>query len=283
MSDVLLGRPRRLAARVPVGAATASAARGAAAAGRALRRVASPLLLVAAWQLASSAGLISARTLASPASVAASFWHLVLDGTLPVDTLVSLGRVAAGLAIAVAAGVAMALVAGLSRLGEDAVDAPVQMARTLPHLALVPLFILWFGIGETPKVALVALGAVFPIYLNLFAAIRGVDPKLVESARVLGLSRTEMIREVILPGALPGFLVGLRYAVGIGWLSLVVGEQINSSSGLGYMMMDARDFLRTDIIMVGLLSYALLGLGADLGVRWLERRLLAWRPVLLAR
>ena len=128
-----------------------------------------------------------------------------------------------------------------------------------------------------------ALGAIFPIYLNLFAAIRGVDPKLVESARVLGLSRTEMVREVILPGALPGFLVGLRYAVGIGWLSLVVGEQINSSSGLGYMMMDARDFLRTDIIMVGLLSYAILGLGADLGVRWLERRLLSWRPVLLAR
>lgn len=283
MSDVLLARPRSLPARIPSGAGAAFAVRGAAAGGRALRRVASPLLLVALWQIASSAGLISPRTLASPASIAASFWQLVQDGTLPADTLVSLARVAAGLAIAVVAGVAMALVAGLSRLGEDAVDAPMQMARTLPHLALVPLFILWFGIGETPKIALVALGAVFPIYLNLFAAIRGVDPKLVESARVLGLSRTEMVREVILPGALPGFLVGLRYAVGIGWLSLVVGEQINSSSGLGYMMMDARDFLRTDIIMVGLLSYAILGLGADLGVRWLERRLLSWRPVLLAR
>ena len=283
MSDVLLGRPRTLPARVSPVAGAAFAVRGTAAVLRVLRRLASPLLLVAAWQLASSAGLVSPRTLASPASIAASFWQLVLDGTLPADTLVSLARVAAGLAIAVVAGVAMALVAGLSRLGEDAVDAPMQMARTLPHLALVPLFILWFGIGETPKIALVALGAIFPIYLNLFAAIRGVDPKLVESARVLGLSRTEMIREVILPGALPGFLVGLRYAVGIGWLSLVVGEQINSSSGLGYMMMDARDFLRTDIIMVGLLSYALLGLGADIGVRWMERRLLAWRPVLLAR
>ncbi len=282
MSDVLLARPQSLPARIPSGIGAAFVLRGAAAGGRILRRVASPLLLVAVWQLASTAGLISPRTLASPASIASSFWRLVLDGTLPADTLVSLARVAAGLSIAVVAGVAMALVAGLSRLGEDAVDAPMQMARTLPHLALVPLFILWFGIGETPKIALVALGAIFPIYLNLFAAIRGVDPKLVESARVLGLSRTEMVREVILPGALPGFLVGLRYAVGIGWLSLVVGEQINSSSGLGYMMMDARDFLRTDIIMVGLLSYAILGLGADLGVRWLERRLLSWRPVLLA-
>jgi sulfonate transport system permease protein len=153
------------------------------------------------------------------------------------------------------------------------------MVRTMPHLALVPLFILWFGIGETPKIALVALGSLFPIYLNLVAGIRGVDPKLIESARVLRLSRAELIREVILPGALPNFLVGLRYAVGVAWLSLVVGEQINADSGIGFMMMDAREFLRTDIILVGLLIYAVLGLLTDQAVRELERRTLVWRPV----
>ncbi|MGI4946128.1 MAG: ABC transporter permease [Janthinobacterium lividum] len=244
-----------------------------------LRRLASPLLLVLLWQAGSSAGLIPTRTLASPAAILVSFWQLSLDGTLGINLLVSLARVAAGLAIAVSLGTVLALVAGLSRLGEDVVDAPLQMARTLPHLALVPMFILWFGIGETPKVALVALGAIFPIYLNLVAGIRGVDPKLLEAGRTLGLTRAEMIRHVVLPGALPSFLVGLRYAVGIGWLSLVVGEQINASSGIGYMMMDARDFLRTDIILVGLLVYAMLGLLADQAVRGMERAALVWRPV----
>jgi sulfonate transport system permease protein len=209
-------------------------------------------------------------------------WSLSASGELLENLLVSLGRVAVGLGIGVVAGVGFALVAGLSRIGEDAVDAPLQMGRTLPHLALVPLFILWFGIGETPKIGLVALGSVFPIYLNLFAGIRGVDPKLVEAANTLGLSRGELIRHVILPGALPSALVGLRYALGVAWLSLVVGEQINAQSGIGHMMMDAREFLRTDIIMVGLLVYALLGLGGDLLVRALERRALVWRPAFVS-
>jgi sulfonate transport system permease protein len=163
------------------------------------------------------------------------------------------------------------------------VDAPLQMMRTMPHLALVPLFILWFGIGETPKIALVALGAFFPIYLTLFAGIRGVDRKLLEMGQTLGLSQRERILHVVLPGALPSALVGLRYAVGVAWLSLVVGEQINADSGIGYMMMNARDFLRTDIIMVGLLVYALLGLFADQLVRIIERAALVWRPALVGR
>jgi sulfonate transport system permease protein len=248
-----------------------------------VNRLGSTVLLLAIWQAASMAGLISPRVLASPSAILTAAWTIILDGTLPYNLLVSLARVVTGLGIALGLGIPLALLAGLSRTGEDAVDAPLQMARTLPHLALVPLFILWFGIGETPKVALVALGSIFPIYLNLYAAIRGVDPKLVEAGRTLGLSRIAMIRHVILPGALPGFLVGLRYAVGISWLSLVVGEQINADSGIGYMMMDARDFLRTDIIMVGLLTYALLGLLGDQGVRIIERRMLSWRPMLGGR
>jgi sulfonate transport system permease protein len=244
----------------------------------AVRRLASTVLLIAIWQAGYAAGLISPRVLAPPSAIVQAAWTIILDGTLPHNLVISLGRVVVGLAIALGLGVPLALLSGLSRAGEDAVDAPLQMARTLPHLALVPLFILWFGIGETPKIALVALGSIFPIYLNLVAAIRGVDPKLIEAGRTLGLSHFAMIQHVILPGALPGFLVGLRYAVGVAWLSLVVGEQINADSGIGFMMMDARDFLRTDIILVGLLTYALLGLVGDQGVRLIERRALAWRP-----
>ncbi len=243
-----------------------------------LRRALSPLLLLLAWQAASSSGLVSPQTLASPSRILSTALGLIADGTLPRNLLVSLARAGSGLAIAIVAGIALALVAGLSRLGEDAIDAPMQMLRTLPALALVPLFILWFGIGELPKVALVALGSMIPIYLNLFKGIRSIDPKLLEMGRTLGLSRAQTIRQIVLPGALPDLLTGLRFSVGISWLMLVVAEQVNANSGIGHMMTDAEDFLRTDIILVGLLVYALLGLFSDGVVRVLERTLLAWRP-----
>jgi len=243
-----------------------------------LRRFASSVVLVLAWEALSRAGVIPATVIAAPSAILATAWELMRTGELGENLLVSLARVAAGFVIGAAAGAALALVAGLSRLGEDIADAPMQMLRTLPHLALVPLFIMWFGIGELPKVALVALGAAFPVYLNLFAGLRGVDPKLIEAARVFGLGRLALIRRVMLPGALPSLLVGLRYALGVSWLTLVVAEQIAASSGIGHMINDARDFLRTDIIVVGLLVYALLGLGADALVRAVERRALRWRP-----
>lgn len=246
-----------------------------------LRRLLSPFVILIVWQAASGAGLLSPRVLASPLQIAAVGWDLTISGVLGINVLVSLGRVAAGLAIGVSIGTALALVAGLSRLGEDIVDAPVQMLRTLPFLALVPLFILWLGIGETPKIALVALGTSFPIYINLFAGIRGIDPKLAEMGRVFGLDRRGLVRHVILPGALPSALVGFRYSLSVAWLSLVVAEQINANAGIGYMISDARDFLRTDVILVGLLLYALLGLTVDALVRWLERRLLSWKPSLV--
>lgn len=245
------------------------------------RRFLSPLVLVLLWQAASVAGLISPRTLAAPSTVLVSAWELTASGELPHHLLVSLGRVLSGLAIGVTAGTLLALVAGLSRLGEEVVDAPMQMLRTLPFLALVPLFILWFGIGETPKIALVALGSAFPVYLTLFSGIRGTDPKLAEAGKVFGLDRRGLVRHVILPGALPSALVGLRYALGSAWLSLVIAEQINATAGIGFLVNDAREFLRTDIIVVGLMVYALLGLGADALVRLVERRALAWRPGLL--
>ena len=248
---------------------------------RGLRRAYVPLTIIALWEALSAAGVVAAQTLPSPGAVAASFWQLAVSGQLGINIMVSLQRVAVGLGIGVFIGVAMALVSGLSRIGEDAIDSTVQMVRTLPHLALIPLMIMWFGIGETPKLTLIALGTMFPIYLNLFAGIRGADRKLREAAGTLGLSHAETILHVVLPAALPSFLVGLRQAFGIAWITLVVAEQINASAGIGYLVMNARDFLRTDVIFVGLVIYALLGLLTDQSVRYLERHLLAWRPTYL--
>ncbi len=246
-----------------------------------LRRAYVPLGVLAVWQAGSALGWIPAQPMPPPSTIAVAFWQLAVSGQLAANILVSLERVAIGLGIGVVAGTLLALTAGLSRLGEDAVDPTLQMLRTLPHLALIPLMIMWFGIGETPKLTLIALGSMFPIYLNLFAGIRGADVKLREAANTLGLSGFETIINVVLPAALPNFLTGLRQAFGIAWITLVVAEQINASAGIGYLVMNARDFLRTDIIFVGLSIYAILGLLTDQSVRLLEHYLLAWRPSFL--
>jgi sulfonate transport system permease protein len=237
-----------------------------------------PALILIVWQALDGLGWINSRLMPSPIMVAEAFWQLLVTGQLLGNLWVSLLRVMIGLGIGVGLGTVFGLFAGLSRFGENTVDSTLQMVRTLPHLALIPLFILWFGIGETPKIALIALGSVFPIYLNLFAGIRAVDRKIIEAASTLDLTRAEIIWNVILPGALPSFLVGLRYAVGIAWLTLVVAEQVNANSGIGYLVMNARDFLETDVIFVGLIIYAILGLTTDQMVRAIERRALAWRP-----
>ncbi|MCW2606674.1 MAG: putative transporter integral rane subunit [Frankiales bacterium] len=242
-----------------------------------LLRAVSPLVLLALWQLLSGTRLLPAERLAPPSAVVAAARELWASGALQDAVLVSLQRVLVGLALGLAVGTLLGLVAGFSRLGELAVDPPLQMLRTVPFLGLVPLFILWFGIGERPKVLLVALGVAFPLYLNLFAGVRGVDAKLVEAARTLGLRGAALARHVVLPGALPQVLVGLRQSLGVAWLSLIVAEQINADAGLGYLVMNAREFYRTDVIVLGLVTYALLGLLTDGLVRTLERRGLAWR------
>ncbi|GLX06905.1 ABC transporter permease [Microbispora sp. NBRC 16548] len=243
----------------------------------------SPLVVVLLWQLASVLGLLPARLLAAPSQIAATALDLVRSGTLPTAIAVSLERVLLGFAAGAVAGVGLALVAGLSRTGENAVDPIMQMLRALPFFGLIPLFILWFGIGEAPKVLLVALAVSFPLYLNTFAGIRGVDGKLAEVARTLRLGRTALVRHIVLPGALPQTLVGLRQSLGVAWLALIVAEQVNADAGLGYMINDAREFLRTDVIVVGLLVYSALGLLTDALVRLLERRALVWRREFLAR
>ncbi|WP_198955524.1 ABC transporter permease subunit [Frankia sp. CcI49] len=242
------------------------------------RRPVGPLFLLAAWQIAVWTGSASTELLASPWTVVTTFADLMGSGELPRAILVSLRRAGSGLLLGGFIGITLALLAGLFRLGEDLIDAAVQMIRTVPFVGLIPLFIIWFGIGERPKTALVAFGVAFPLYLNTYAGIRNVDATLVEAARTVGLGRAGLIRHVILPGALPNVLVGLRFSLGIAWLALIFAEQINANRGLGHLMNRAQEFQRTDIIVVCLVVYALLGLAVDAVVRLLERLLLSWRP-----
>ena len=256
--------------------------------GHAWARLVSPVAVVLLWQLVSSAGLVSAQKLPPPVTVWRTAVSLVTTdspayGTLQGAMLVSLQRMAIGFAFGAVAAIGLALVAGLSRVGEDAVDPLMQILRTLPLFGLIPVFIVWFGIGELPKVILIALGAAIPLYLNTFAGIRSVDARLAEAGRALGLSRTEMIRHVILPGALPQALTGLRQSLGVAWLALVVAEQVNANAGLGFIISQATQFLRNDVILVALAVYAALGLITDALVRLLERRALAWRRGLLSQ
>ncbi|ABL73065.1 MULTISPECIES: ABC transporter permease subunit [Paracoccus] len=243
-----------------------------------LRRGIGPVALVLVWHLASITGVLPAEVLAGPATVLSSAAKLIQTGELQEAVVVSMQRAMSGLLIGGTIGVALAILSGLTRLGEDLVDAPMQMLRTVPNVALIPLLIIWFGIGEAPKIALIALATAFPLYLNVYAGIRGVDQSLIEAGRTLGLGRAGLVRHVILPGALPNALVGLRYSLGIAWLALVFGEQINATAGVGYLMANAREFFQTDVIVVCLVVYALLGLAVDLVVRSLERIFLSWRP-----
>ena len=245
-------------------------------------RLASPIAILLLWQLASSSGVLPPRILASPLQIVAAGTKLVVSGELIKGLAVSFLRVAAGFSIALVIGVMLALVSGLSRIGETAIDPPIQMLKAMPFLGLLPLFILWFGIGELPKVGLVAFGCIFPIYLTLHGGIRGIDRKLIEAGKTLGLGTLGVVRHIIIPGALPSLLVGIRYGLSIAWLSLVVGEQINASSGIGAIITYARDFLQTDVIVVCLLVYATMGLLTDGLVRSIEAYALRWRPAVTA-
>ena len=238
----------------------------------------SPLLLILLWYVLSAIGALSANTLAPPQKVIAKAAELLSTGELQEAILASAARVGLGLFFGVAAALVAALIAGLFKVGEDIIDAPIQMLRTVPVVGLIPLLIIWFGIGDQPKLILIALGVFFPLYLNLFAGIRGTDPALIEAGRTLGLRKPGLIRNVILPAAVPSGLVGLRYSIGVSWLILVFAETINATTGIGFLVNNAREFFETDTIVLCLVLYAILGLLADLFVRLLERVLLAWRP-----
>jgi sulfonate transport system permease protein len=245
----------------------------------ALRPYLVPIVAVAAWQAAASAGWISSRIMPSPADVVVAFWQATVSGHLPRDIAVSAARALAGLSVGGSIGFLLGIANGVSRLSEQLTDTTLQMLRTIPHLAMVPLVILWFGIGEESKLFLTSLGVLFPVYLNTYHGVRNVDRDLVEMGSVYGMGNWTLFRKVIFPGALPSIFVGLRYALGIMWLTLIVSESIAASSGIGHMANNAREFMMTDVVVLSLVIYAILGKLADVLARALERSALRWNPV----
>ncbi|WP_174184659.1 ABC transporter permease [Nocardia barduliensis] len=239
-----------------------------------------PTLLIAAWVAGSASGALDPETLPAPWTVAETAGDLLADGRLQSNLLTSVQRAGIGLGLGVAIGLVLALLAGLSRIGEALVDGPIQIKRAIPTLALIPLFIVWFGIGEEMKLLVITTSVAVPIYLNTHAHLRSVDARYVELAQTVGLSRWGFVRRIALPGSLPGFCTGLRLAVTISWLALVVVEQVNATSGIGYLMTQARTYGQIDIIVVGLVIYGLLGLFGDILVRAAERKALSWRQTL---
>ncbi|MBA4541504.1 MULTISPECIES: ABC transporter permease subunit [Thermoactinomyces] len=236
-----------------------------------------PAILVILWQIFSSMGWISTETLPAPVTVIRTAIHLARSGELIHHIDDSAVRALLGLAIGGSIGLVLGFLNGISRFAEKILDSTVQMLRNIPHLALIPLAIMWFGIGEESKLFLVALGVFFPIYLNTFHGIRSVDPGLLEMGKIFRLTKRALFWHIILPNALPSILIGFRYALGIMWLTLIVAETISSDSGIGYMAMNAREFMQMDVVVLSILLYALLGKLADLVAKALEKRCLRWR------
>lgn len=242
-----------------------------------------PILLLIGWEIGSRTGWLSSRVLPEPWAVARAAWTLVQSGEMWADVKISAARALGGFAIGGAIGFALAVATGCSKRLEALLDSTVQMVRNIPALAMIPLVIMWFGIEEQAKLFLVALGVFFPIYVNTFHGIRSVDAGLVEMAKSYGVRGVALYRSVVLPGALPSILVGVRFALGLMWVMLIVAETLSAQSGIGYMTMNAREFMQTDVVVVGVLLYALLGKLADQAARALEAVLLPWQGARAAR
>ena len=237
-----------------------------------------PVSLAVIWQLLSQLGVMPTRILPAPTQIVEAAIRLASSGELFRNVGISLYRALVGFLIGGSIGLFLGVLNGLSRPAEHLLDSSLQMIRNIPHLALIPLVILWFGIGDPARIFLVTLGVFFPIYINTFAGIRSIDPNLLEMGRVYGLRQRELFWQIVLPGALPNILVGLRYALGLMWLTLIVAETIAANSGIGYMAMNAREFMQTDVVVLSILLYALLGKLADSIVRTLEHWWLPWHP-----
>ncbi|WP_194723461.1 aliphatic sulfonate ABC transporter permease SsuC [Noviherbaspirillum malthae] len=237
-----------------------------------------PVVLVAVWQISAQLGWLSSRILPEPFAVLKSAWTLTASGELWLHVKTSAWRALSAFAVGGGLGLLLGLLTGTFKQAETLLDTTIQMIRNIPALALIPLVILWFGIDETAKLFLVSIGVFFPVYLNTFHGIRSVDKGLIEMARSYGLSGWALYRDVILPGALPSILVGVRFSLGLVWVLLIVSETISAQSGIGYMTMNAREFLQTDVVLVGILLYALLGKLADVLARMVESYALRWHP-----
>lgn len=243
----------------------------------ALRGLALPAAVLIVWEISAALQWVSPIMLPAPSLIFSTFVDLAASGELASHLGISVYRAALGFLLGGGLGLLFGLTTGLFRRAEETVDPTIQMFRMIPHLAITPLFILWFGFGEFSKVLLIAKGAFFPLYVNTFLGIRSADAKLFDVAKILEFNRWKQMTRLVLPSALPNILLGLRLSLGIAWLGLVVAELMGSSEGIGYLIMDARQFSQTEIVMVGILIFAVVGKATDSFVRYLEKRLLRWR------
>ena len=236
-----------------------------------------PVGIFAIWQLSSSVGWLSSDTLPSPLDVIKDGVSLAQSGELQKNVSISLFRALVGFAIGGSVGFILGFLNGISKIFRGLTDSTVQMLRNIPHLSLIPLVILLIGIGESAKISLVAIGVMFPIYINTLHGIRSVDPELVEMGQSYGLTKVQLFSKIIFPGALPTILMGVRYALGVMWTTLIVAETISSDSGIGYMSTNAQEFMDMKTVLLCILIYALLGKISDLIAKGLESYLLDWR------
>ncbi|OSO89216.1 alkanesulfonate transporter permease subunit [Cylindrospermopsis raciborskii CENA303] len=237
-----------------------------------------PVSIILIWQLLSSLGVIPNRILPAPSAVLAAAIKLGASGELFRNIGISAARAISGFLVGGSIGFSLGLINGISPIAEKLIDTSIQMLRNIPNLALIPLVILWFGIGDEARLFLVSLGVMFPIYLNTFHGIRSVDPGLIEMGKIYGLNAWGLFWRIILPGAMSSILVGVRFSLGIMWLTLIVAETIAADSGIGYMAMNAREFMQTDVVVLSILLYACFGKLADVIAKSLERYWLQWNP-----
>lgn len=242
------------------------------------RRTLGPAIILTLWALSTSLGWVHPSVLPGPGALADAVVHLWKNENLAQHLGVSLGRSLTGGLIGICAGLLLGIFAGLFRIADQLYDTLLQMIRTVPFLALVPLVIVWFGIGEGSKLLLIALASCFPMYINVAAGVRNIDRKTIEAMRIFGLSGGKLIGQVVLPLAMPAILTGLRFSLSVSVLVLVAAEQINAAAGIGYLLSTAQAYQWVDVLLVCIFIYALLGLAADLIVRTLEKYLMPWRP-----
>jgi len=236
-----------------------------------------PVIVIIAWQSAVTLELINPMLFPAPTSIFNDFWSMMMSGELFFHLQISVVRALSGFAIGGILGLCVGIAVGLFKRTEQMLDPTIQMLRTVPLLAITPLFILWFGFGELSKILLISMGAFFPLYVNAFLGVRNVDSKLFDVARVLEFSRFHQITKVVLPAAMPNILLGMRLSLSTSWLCLVVAELMGADQGIGYLIQDARAYMRTGVVFVGILIFAVVGKLTDSVVRILEEKLLKWQ------